>query len=145
LPESRHGHTKVIVLTGGIIMGRKIALTLVFASFWIAASICQQPVKPKQDAPDIATASRSNRLLLQQIGVATALQDNACEDCAHAIEEGGKCYEQMSACKGGSVKACYLAAACACQCQLDAGGCGSDRDALKECVEKNEKLAQDLD
>ena len=39
---------------------------------------------------------------------------------------------------------CYKAAACLCKCNLDEGGCGSSKEALRECYEENEKLARDL-
>ena len=126
-------------------MGRKIALFLVFAFFWVASSRGEQHPQPQHDGPTIPTVSRSDRFLLLQTGITVAMQDNECGKCAHALEEGGKCADQTKACKDGSVRACYLAAACACQCQLDAGGCGSDRDALKQCIEKNEKNAHDME
>jgi hypothetical protein len=126
-------------------MGRKIALALAFTSFCVAFSGGQQPAQQKQDGFSIPTVSQSDRLLFQRMAAATAMQDNACSQCAHAMEEGGKCGDQTKDCKNGSVKACYLAAACVCQCQLDAGGCGSDRDALRECVEKNKKNAHDME
>jgi hypothetical protein len=63
---------------------------------------------------------------------------SSCSACAD------KCSSQTQACKDGSIKSCYLAAACVCRCNLDAGGCGSSRDALKECVEENEKLAREV-
>jgi hypothetical protein len=55
-----------------------------------------------------------------------------------------RCETQIRACKNGSIRSCYLAAACLCQCNLDAGGCGSSTTALRQCVEQNERLAQEL-
>lgn len=57
----------------------------------------------------------------------------------------GYCKSWVDKCKEGGQYACYKAASCLCKCNLDAGGCGSDRNALKECYEKNEKLAKDLE
>jgi len=62
----------------------------------------------------------------------------ACADCTD------KCQSHIDACKNGSQAECYLAAACLCQCNLDAGGCGSDRDALQKCVDDNTKAAKAL-
>ena len=62
-----------------------------------------------------------------------------CSECPR------ECASHVNACKDGSVKECYLAAACLCQCNLDAGGCGSDKEALRQCVEDNKKNARDLE
>jgi len=56
----------------------------------------------------------------------------------------GKCDSWVKKCKEGGQYACYKAAACLCKCNLDAGGCGSSKEALRECYEQNEKLAQEL-
>jgi hypothetical protein len=56
-----------------------------------------------------------------------------------------RCESRTRECKNGSVRSCYLAAACLCQCNLDAGGCGSSTSSLRECVQQNEKLARELD
>lgn len=56
----------------------------------------------------------------------------------------GKCKSWIDKCKDGSQYACYKAAACLCKCNLDAGGCGSSKEALQECYEKNEKAAKEL-
>jgi hypothetical protein len=62
-----------------------------------------------------------------------------CKDCTE------RCSGKIDDCKKGGQKACYLAAACLCQCNLDEGGCGSSKDALKKCVEDNEKAAKELE
>jgi hypothetical protein len=62
----------------------------------------------------------------------------ACSACAQ------QCSAKTEACEDGSIKSCYLAAACLCQCNLDAGGCGSSKQALRECVDENERLAREL-
>lgn len=67
-----------------------------------------------------------------------SVSQSPCEKC------GDTCQAKTDECKNGSVKACYLAAACLCQCNLDAGGCGSDKEALEKCVRDNEKNARDL-
>ena len=65
-------------------------------------------------------------------------QPQECSKCE------GKCQSWVDKCKEGSQYACYKAAACLCKCNLDAGGCGSSKEALQECYEKNEKLAKEL-
>ena len=56
----------------------------------------------------------------------------------------GKCKAWIDKCKNGGQYACYKAAACLCKCNLDAGGCGSSKEALQECYDKNEKAAKEL-
>jgi hypothetical protein len=70
--------------------------------------------------------------------VLRAVGQSACGQCE------AKVAPLTQACKDGSIKSCYLAAAALCQCNLDAGGCGSDRDALRECVRDNKRLADEL-
>ncbi len=62
-----------------------------------------------------------------------------CADCE------SRCDSWINKCKEGGQYACYKAAACLCKCNLDEGGCGSSKEALRECYEENEKLARDLD
>lgn len=69
-----------------------------------------------------------------------SLSQTPCAACSTSQEVKDRTQE----CKDGSVKSCYLAAAALCQCNLDAGGCGSSTQALKECVAKNRKSAEDL-
>lgn len=64
---------------------------------------------------------------------------SACGACEN------KCANVIQQCKDGSVKACYQAAACLCQCNLDAGGCGSAISALQKCVDDNTKLAREME
>lgn len=64
------------------------------------------------------------------------------QECA---ECENKCKAWIDKCKEGGQYSCYKAAACLCKCNLDAGGCGSSKDALKECYEKNEKSARELE
>jgi hypothetical protein len=70
--------------------------------------------------------------------VAAAAGQTACSQCEN------KCAGVTQQCKNGSIKSCYLAAVCLCQCNLDAGGCGSSTDALKQCVRDNQKSADAL-
>jgi hypothetical protein len=67
-------------------------------------------------------------------GVVT--QESPCASC------GAKCQNYVDECKAGNQKSCYRAAACLCQCNLDAGGCGSDKEALQKCVDDNNKNAE---
>jgi hypothetical protein len=67
-----------------------------------------------------------------------AVDAGACDDCADT------CAARTQACKDGSIKSCYLAAVCLCQCNLDAGGCGSSKEQLRECIDENQKLADEL-
>lgn len=62
-------------------------------------------------------------------------QDSPCAAC------GPKCQGYVDECKAGNQTSCYRAAACLCQCNLDAGGCGSDKEALQKCVDENNKNA----
>jgi len=61
-----------------------------------------------------------------------------CSDCEN------RCEDWIDKCKEGGQYACYKAAACLCKCNLDEGGCGSSKEALRECYEQNEKLAREL-
>jgi hypothetical protein len=67
-----------------------------------------------------------------------AADTGACDECADT------CAAKTQACKDGSIKSCYLAAVCLCQCNLDAGGCGSSKEQLQECIDENQKLADEL-
>jgi hypothetical protein len=82
-------------------------------------------------------AGRTCSGAVMKAGVAYISQ-SPCEKCTD------NCKARTDECKDGSVKACYLAAACLCQCNLDAGGCGSDKEALQKCVRDNEKNAREL-
>jgi hypothetical protein len=64
------------------------------------------------------------------------------QECAQCEN---KCKAWVDKCKEGGQYACYKAAACLCKCNLDAGGCGSSKEALKECYEQNEKSARELE
>jgi hypothetical protein len=64
------------------------------------------------------------------------------QECAQCE---GKCKALVDKCKEGGQSACYKAAACLCKCNLDAGGCGSSKEALRECYEQNERLARELE
>ena len=68
----------------------------------------------------------------------SVLEPQECSKCE------GKCKSWIDKCKDGGQYACYKAAACLCKCNLDAGGCGSSKEALQECYEENEKLAKEL-
>ena len=66
----------------------------------------------------------------------TAVQE--CTKCE------GKCKAWVEKCKDGSQYGCYKASACLCKCSLDAGGCGSSKQALEDCNEENEKRAKEV-
>ncbi len=70
---------------------------------------------------------------------ATVIEPQECSKCE------SKCKSWIDKCKEGGQYACYKAAACLCKCNLDAGGCGSSKEALRECYEKNEKLAKEFE
>lgn len=57
---------------------------------------------------------------------------------------GCKSAPQQAACANGSQAACYLAAAWLCQCNLNAGGCGSTPAALQQCISQNQASAASL-
>jgi len=72
--------------------------------------------------------------------VLTALpQGTACSECTST------CQARVDECKAGRMSSCYRAAQCLCQCNLDAGGCGSSREALQRCVDENKKLADEME
>ncbi|MBI4459655.1 MAG: hypothetical protein HY648_06320 [Acidobacteria bacterium] len=83
-----------------------------------------------------ATMTLAKTTLMSVVSVA---QGDACSQCAN------RCEGETQDCKNGSIKSCYLAAACLCQCNLDAGGCGSSKEALQQCVDGNQKAARDLE
>jgi|SRR6185369_5062256 len=86
----------------------------------------------------VATSSKVSRAAAGE-SVPTVVAQQECSKCE------GKCKSWVDKCKEGGQYACYKAAACLCKCNLDAGGCGSSKEALQECYEKNEKLAKDLE
>lgn len=86
----------------------------------------------------VVTLSRVSRAAAKENRAAT-VEPQECAKCE------GKCKSWVDKCKEGGQYACYKAAACLCKCNLDAGGCGSSKEALQECYEKNEKLAKDLE
>jgi len=67
------------------------------------------------------------------------VEPQECSECE------GKCKPWIDKCKAGGQYGCYKAAACLCKCNLDAGGCGSSKEALQKCYEENEKLAKELE
>jgi hypothetical protein len=74
-------------------------------------------------------------------GLPQPLTVTAQQECAACTT---KCEAWMKRCKEGGQYACYKAAACLCKCNLDAGGCGSSKEALRQCYEENEKRAREL-
>lgn len=86
----------------------------------------------------VVTLSRISRAAAKE-NSAAALEPQECSKC------DAKCKSWVDKCKEGGQYACYKAAACLCKCNLDAGGCGSSKEALQECYEKNEKLAKELE
>ena len=103
----------------------------------------RNPASPAAFSAPTGCVEARNALLSKGAGsanvftVANALQ-SACAAC------GDRCAARTRACQDGSVKACYEAAACLCECNLAAGGCGSSKDALEECVRENRKAAEQL-
>lgn len=65
--------------------------------------------------------------------------EGACKGC------DASCSADKAACAKGTQRSCYLAAACLCRCNLSAGGCGSDVDALRRCAGDNEANARKLE
>jgi uncharacterized membrane protein len=59
-----------------------------------------------------------------------------CDDCP------GKCLAIKQKCNDGSVRDCFLAGACMCECKLAAGGCGSTPDELRSCISTNRAKAR---
>lgn len=60
------------------------------------------------------------------------------EDCDACLTT---CSTLRTACDQGSIKDCYRAGACMCRCRLDAGGCGSAPEALRQCISTSEAKA----
>jgi hypothetical protein len=54
----------------------------------------------------------------------------------------GKCLAIKQKCNDGSVRDCFLAGACMCECKLAAGGCGSSPDELRSCISTNRAKAR---
>jgi hypothetical protein len=96
--------------------------SLVFCGFMVA--------KPTAGNTPVSAA------IAPSIGIVAATAE--CSDCEN------RCQAWVDKCKDGGQYACYKAAACLCKCNLDEGGCGSSKDALRECYEQNEKLAREL-
>lgn len=86
-------------------------------------------------------ASQTTTTARPGAAAARAAESAPAQECS---ECEGKCQAWIEKCKEGGQYACYKAASCLCKCNLDAGGCGSAKEALKECYEQNEKLAQEL-
>jgi hypothetical protein len=104
-----------------------------------AAAGTRQPLTaaPSASAQNPAVTSLHERAQALRFELLPTAQ-NACGQCE------AKVAPLVQACKDGSIKSCYQAAAALCQCNLDAGGCGSDREALRECVRDNNRLAAEL-
>ena len=131
----------------------RLAMVVVFVCVTVVLSASDEQVQPAAGRSPLSPAAFSasapgcvesrNALLPKGPGsanlssVANAFQ-SACAAC------GDRCAARTRACQNGSVRACYEAAACLCECNLQAGGCGSSRDALEECVRENRKAAEQL-
>jgi hypothetical protein len=109
-------------------------LAVVLLATAIAAVAAEQST-PKTR---LASAQPAPKCMAFRAHAATAAEA-PCAECPKS------CETHVTSCKDGSVKECYLAAACLCQCNLDAGGCGSDKEALRQCVDDNKKNARDLE
>ena len=108
--------------------GKTAVVAIVFVASLLVVGL---PLEESSQVSPSASAARSQPQVIE------ALAD--CADCE------SRCDSWISKCKEGGQYACYKAAACFCKCNLDEGGCGSSKDALRECYEENEKLARDLE
>jgi hypothetical protein len=113
------------VLAGGILSARVHARDVSVREAVLAAA--RSSGRPN---PIVCAAAKS--------ASASPAGGGECRDCTNA------CEQRISACQAGSVKACYQAAACLCRCNLEQGGCGSSTDALRKCVDENERLAREV-
>ena len=104
------------------------AVALVFVASLIFCGLMVG--NPKSDSTQAAVSIGPSPAIV------TATRD--CADCEN------RCDDWISKCKEGGQYACYKAAACLCKCNVDEGGCGSSKEALRECYEENEKQAREL-
>ncbi len=79
---------------------------------------CREPAVPRTRVVEVVPSTR-------------------CDDCP------GTCLAIKQRCNGGSVKDCFLAGACMCECKLAAGGCGSTPDELRSCISTNRAKARE--
>jgi hypothetical protein len=118
-----------------------IGLLLVSGAEALAADDTNSSRTSKCNASVSAETFEARLKRPQQLFVSTVAvgQVAPCAQCSD------KCSNYMEDCKKGGQASCYRAAACLCQCNLDAGGCGSSTDALQQCVDDNNKKAKDLE
>ena len=109
---------------------KTLAVTLLLLSFLAVVALVDGF---SNAASSLAAVDSSNKT--------TSCVGSAPQECAKCE---GKCKAWVDKCKDGSQYACYKAAACLCKCNLDAGGCGSSKEALQECYERNEKAAKEI-
>ena len=109
-------------------MKSKFAAAIVFVAF---LSFVGLPLGRSSQVSPSTSAYKAETELIEA--------SSDCADCE------SRCDSWISKCKEGGQYGCYKAAACLCKCNLDEGGCGSSKEALRECYEENEKLARELD
>lgn len=109
---------------------------LMLQGFQNALQILQSNGKSSSaSSPGLGSYSATNGANSASVSAAACAQCNA--DSTYS--------SLMSECKNSrGQSACYRAAAYLCQCNLNAGGCGSSRSALQQCVRDNNANAQSL-
>jgi hypothetical protein len=108
----------------------------------VAATAISLPVgraRATESKPAAGAKCQASALTAAEAAHFVAQEGSPCKKCPD------DCKSYVTSCKDGSVKACYQAAACLCRCNLEAGGCGSDKEALRKCVDENERSARDLE
>lgn len=97
-------------------------------------------------SPAIGGTKRDDSNTVQESGIGPGTNTGDARSVAGAV--CGACESRaaplMNACKGGSQSGCFMAAATACQCYLDAGGCGTPTATLQQCVATNSANAASL-
>lgn len=86
-----------------------------------------------------ARRSELNNSDFEPVALTPSPHATDCSECAERVQP------LVEQCKQGQMSACYRAAQYLCQCNLDAGGCGSSREALQQCVDENKKLADQME
>lgn len=121
-------------------MTKRLLAMLSVVMIATAIYAADQPGTPGGTTPATTTVAIKGLNLQPRIeGFARPTAASECKDCT------ARCSGKIDECKQGGQKACYLAAACLCQCNLDEGGCGSSKEALQKCVDDNQKAARELE
>ena len=114
----------------------RVAVFLLLGLSLMAVSSEQKPLADSYFSWSSYKIARSAMLQINPGCAASPGLPTACSECA------GVCKHFVDECKDGNQASCYRAAACLCQCNLDAGGCGSSHEALQKCVDENTKIAK---